>query len=765
MSVGYRGPIRDGNNNGLIYDGTEHEQPAPVRSDVTDSKEFRDWFGKSKMVNADGTPKRFYHGTYEDFTEFDDSRLGEQSEGIGTAAFGHWFFATEKGAKWFMDDNPNAEMMTAYLKIENPYVMEEEEFLQYEEQELEYSDGVALRKRLIKEGYDGVIVPAMDWVTAFHGKNVWVESEGDEEDEAEDYSAAEMPDDMTGEVEVYDTNTGQLFTTVDATEARAMFAEELKENGTLDGLGVRKATEESKLEREQKEREFWEERDRMQAESLRQDELSTPQGLRPGHKDYVEPPERLYHATYSASKILEEGFKSSADLGSQVLGGSAGHLISFTTRENAEVYRNGLDVARKAAQGELDDDDAVDAATQFNVAEDRARELLSETKREGNNYHEFFQRVSMEGKKFPLFMGGSWPENLKTAEPASIVSVASQGIEDIRYNPGESEWRVGDYGGIVASKVDSDHKDILKSIIRKAIIPNPNAVDRNNNNLIYDGTKWEMPAPAKRRLVPPRTGEGGVILKADIEVAAKSGDVGAMKRMFDSVGVSSENQQRLAASLRASGASREAVREAWNAGATPEYALPNEDGSVRIDPSIAIGEKEKSTIDSLKKAYPWVKLNRIRSTDSYSEGVLASKDNWGISFNSKHDINSQEFWDKHTKEWGDLAMSDNEGRQSLEVVLVHEFGHKVLGELASRNSELHRKWEAYKNEVVQPDGATSKAERWQWSAYLDHRSFYGAESTYEFEAEAFTDLWYRGENASEAGRVLASILEEANRQL
>ena len=43
---------------------------------VTKSRQFKRWFGKSKVVNKDGTPRIVYHWTNDDFTIFDTSKSG-----------------------------------------------------------------------------------------------------------------------------------------------------------------------------------------------------------------------------------------------------------------------------------------------------------------------------------------------------------------------------------------------------------------------------------------------------------------------------------------------------------------------------------------------------------------------------------------------------------------------------------------------------------------------------------------------------------------
>ena len=50
--------------NGYIHSIRETGSPVkPKIANITETKQFKRWFGKSQAVNADGTPKVFYHGT------------------------------------------------------------------------------------------------------------------------------------------------------------------------------------------------------------------------------------------------------------------------------------------------------------------------------------------------------------------------------------------------------------------------------------------------------------------------------------------------------------------------------------------------------------------------------------------------------------------------------------------------------------------------------------------------------------------------------
>jgi hypothetical protein len=90
-------------------------------------------------------------------------------------------------------------------------------------------------------------------------------------------------------------------------------------------------------------------------------------------------------------------------------------------------------------------------ADRIKVPEDRARSLLREVGGPDQS-HSFFQRVSMEGRKFPMFMGSGWSDTIKSAPTdAQVVSIPTAGLKSVFYNKGETEWRVGDYKGVTVN--------------------------------------------------------------------------------------------------------------------------------------------------------------------------------------------------------------------------------------------------------------------------------------------------------------------------
>lgn len=162
-------------------DGTPFQQDTRLQAEPgrqTDTPEFRNWFGASKVVDETGAPRVVYHGTQADFAAFDPARLG-QSTGHPTAELGFFFSESPKVPDLYTAESrmrgvdelrqagqpvtpgrtPNtsqswtdARTMPVYLAVERPFVMSVEDFLAL-------GDGAgALKERLMREGYDGIHV-------------------------------------------------------------------------------------------------------------------------------------------------------------------------------------------------------------------------------------------------------------------------------------------------------------------------------------------------------------------------------------------------------------------------------------------------------------------------------------------------------------------------------------------------------------------------------------------------------------------------------
>ena len=108
----------------------------------TDSPFFKEWFGKSKVVDENGEPLRVYHGTKAEFQEFQRSRGGEFGSGM-------YFSERPDSARMFGDfqtGQTETRIIPVYLNLKNPLLTND--------RNVPRGAGI---KQLIKKGYDGVI--------------------------------------------------------------------------------------------------------------------------------------------------------------------------------------------------------------------------------------------------------------------------------------------------------------------------------------------------------------------------------------------------------------------------------------------------------------------------------------------------------------------------------------------------------------------------------------------------------------------------------
>jgi N12 class adenine-specific DNA methylase len=89
--------------------------PAPAPAPVTETPAFRDWFGDSKVVDAEGKPLVVYHGTQ---AAFDTFRVGE-AEGWGK---GIYFTDNRAQAEAEWGDGPTGRVVDAYVALQHPYI-------------------------------------------------------------------------------------------------------------------------------------------------------------------------------------------------------------------------------------------------------------------------------------------------------------------------------------------------------------------------------------------------------------------------------------------------------------------------------------------------------------------------------------------------------------------------------------------------------------------------------------------------------------------
>lgn len=82
----------------------------------TETPEFKAWFGRSKVIDDNGDPLVLYHGTFDDFTQFE--RTGDIGFHLGTARTANDRLKQEgKKAK---NRRRSPQVMLLYAKIENP---------------------------------------------------------------------------------------------------------------------------------------------------------------------------------------------------------------------------------------------------------------------------------------------------------------------------------------------------------------------------------------------------------------------------------------------------------------------------------------------------------------------------------------------------------------------------------------------------------------------------------------------------------------------
>lgn len=101
---------------GLPQDGFIHsirDKGSKVKwkfNNVTETQQFKRWFGKSKIVNADGTPKVMYHGSDATFSVFDVNK----AKASGYYGKGFYFTDSESHASTY------GKLYPAYLSVQTP---------------------------------------------------------------------------------------------------------------------------------------------------------------------------------------------------------------------------------------------------------------------------------------------------------------------------------------------------------------------------------------------------------------------------------------------------------------------------------------------------------------------------------------------------------------------------------------------------------------------------------------------------------------------
>ncbi len=125
------------------------------------SKAFQRWFGASKVVHKDGRPRVMYHGGSAAIDEFS---LMYVAEG-GTWGQGFYFSNDEPLARQYAK-NVDEHVVSAYLSLQNPYIVDYAVSYDVRNYRNRVFRTDRVRERLIKAGYDGVLITEEDYVEA-----------------------------------------------------------------------------------------------------------------------------------------------------------------------------------------------------------------------------------------------------------------------------------------------------------------------------------------------------------------------------------------------------------------------------------------------------------------------------------------------------------------------------------------------------------------------------------------------------------------------
>lgn len=127
--------------------------------DVTETPEFKRWFGDSKVVDAKGNPLVVYHGTSADFAEF---AMPPRAKSMAA-----YFSDNPEYANFYtrgpMLDYQGGNVMPAYLSIRNPFRVQDDWA------PAEWPSEPTERRKLIAKGYDGIV-----WTDLDSGDTMWI---------------------------------------------------------------------------------------------------------------------------------------------------------------------------------------------------------------------------------------------------------------------------------------------------------------------------------------------------------------------------------------------------------------------------------------------------------------------------------------------------------------------------------------------------------------------------------------------------------------
>lgn len=134
------------------------EGPALAQSSnpQTETPEFRNWFGESKVVDEQGKPMVVYHGTDSDFQQF--KTRGYSGKNTDVNATSKEYAQTSRLGHWFSSSDPSkvggyTSVIPSYLNIKNPYKIG----LSGLRRGISFHGSASkLKASIIKSGYDGL---------------------------------------------------------------------------------------------------------------------------------------------------------------------------------------------------------------------------------------------------------------------------------------------------------------------------------------------------------------------------------------------------------------------------------------------------------------------------------------------------------------------------------------------------------------------------------------------------------------------------------
>ena len=144
----------EGSHNYVIWDEAAIGDPTMASNPdgaITDTPEFKRWFGDSKVVDADGKPLVVYHGTASSFEAFDPARRGETTD-TSDSKLGFFFSSSTARANEAAVDAGyygGGNVMPVYLSMKNPLVHSGPQGMP--------AQSATVIRRAIKAGNDGVI--------------------------------------------------------------------------------------------------------------------------------------------------------------------------------------------------------------------------------------------------------------------------------------------------------------------------------------------------------------------------------------------------------------------------------------------------------------------------------------------------------------------------------------------------------------------------------------------------------------------------------